>query len=164
MHVAFILGGSLVGAGALLYLHHVLVGVKAARNVRAESTEPFSGGAKNDSTVASEKLSEALTAVNEIQTEPGECCGMHITCEKDSLSPVFSPEIEYFDDEELDIYANIDIDDYTDEDIERFRDVLLTLQPEDIAPWARSIQLRGIALPEEVRDELFMMVEEARNE
>ena len=47
-------------------------------------------------------------------------------------------------------------------DIEEFRDVLLTLLPTDIAPWARSIQLRGITLPSEVREELLMIVAEAR--
>ena len=42
--------------------------------------------------------------------------------------------------------------------------MLLTLQPTDLAPWARSIQLRGIELPSEVRDELLMIVAEARRE
>lgn len=36
--------------------------------------------------------------------------------------------------------------------------------PADIAPWARSIQLRGITLPSEVREELLMIVAEARKE
>ena len=50
----------------------------------------------------------------------------------------------------------------TDEEIEQFRDVLLTLLPTDIAPWARSIQLRGITLPMAVREELLMIVAEER--
>ena len=40
--------------------------------------------------------------------------------------------------------------------------MLLTLLPGDIAGWARSIQLRGIELPAPVRDELLMIVAEAR--
>ena len=87
---------------------------------------------------------------------------MHVTCEKDSLLPEVSDKIEYFDDEELDAYAGRDADSYSDEEIEQFRDVLLTLLPSDIAPWARSIQLRGIVLPTAVRDELLMIVAEAR--
>lgn len=55
-------------------------------------------------------------------------------------------------------------DDYTDEEIEQFRDVLLTLLPEDIAGWGRSIQLRGIELPSAVKEELLMIVAEARRE
>ena len=137
MHVAIIIGGSLVVTGAVLYLHHRLT----AKGPEAES---------DDASIPSE----------ESQTE--ECCGMHITCRKDSLSPVFEDEIEYFDDDELDRFANRKVEEYTEEEIEMFRDVLLTLRAEEIAPWARSIQLRGIELPEEVRDELFMIVSDAR--
>ncbi len=101
---------------------------------------------------------------NEAEQLSGEsqCCGMHITCEADSLLASVSPEIVYYDDEELDAYKGIAPDGYSDADIERFRDVLLTLLPEDIAGWARSLQLRGIALPAPVRDELIMIVAEAR--
>jgi hypothetical protein len=91
-----------------------------------------------------------------------ECCGMHITCERDSLLASVSDKIEYYDDEELDAFANRRADAYSDAEIEQFRDVLLTLQPDDIAGWARSIQLRNIELPTEVRDELLMIVAETR--
>ena len=36
------------------------------------------------------------------QPEEEECCGMHITCEKDSLLAGVSADIVYYDDEELD--------------------------------------------------------------
>ncbi len=95
--------------------------------------------------------------------EPEEsCCGMHITCEKDSLLASVSNEIVYYDDEELDEFKGRDAGSYTDGEIESFRDVLLTLLPEDIAGWGRSIQLRGIELPVSVREELLMIVAEAR--
>lgn len=90
------------------------------------------------------------------------CCGMHITCEKDSLLPTVSDTIEYYDDEELDRFKGRAADGYTPEEIEEFRDVLLTLRPEEIAGWGRSVQLRGITLPTEVREELLMIVGEAR--
>ena len=95
------------------------------------------------------------------ETQQEECCGMHITCEKDSLLTAMAKEIEYYD-EELDAYRGTAADSYTADAIEQFRDVLLTLRPEEIAPWARSIQLRGIELPSPVRDELLMIVAEAR--
>ena len=79
-----------------------------------------------------------------------ECCGMHITCEKDSLLASVSKEIEYYDDEELDRFAGKSPDGYTDDEIEEFRDVLITMKPSDIAGWARSLQLRNIALPAEI--------------
>lgn len=93
-----------------------------------------------------------------------ECCGMHITCERDSLLSSVSSEIEYYDDEELDRFRGRGARDYDDDEIEEFRNVLLTLLPDDIAGWGRSIQLRGIELPEAVRDELLMIVAEARME
>ena len=136
MHVAIIIGGSLVIAGAALYIHHRLT-----EHTHSEEPEP------------------------DVKIEPhGEaCCGLHIKCERDSLSPVFGDEIEYFDDEELDVFKDRDSLQYSPEEIEMFRDVLLTLRPEEIAPWARSIQQRGITLPDPVRDELFIIVNEARS-
>lgn len=95
--------------------------------------------------------------------DPGQqCCGMHITCEKDSLSTSASDTIEYYDDEELDRFSGREADGYTPAEVEEFRDVLLTLRPEEIAGWGRSVQLRGITLPAEVREELLMIVGEAR--
>ena len=93
-----------------------------------------------------------------------ECCGMHITCERDSLLANVSDTVEYFDDEELDRFRGRSADDYSDAEVEEFRDVLLTLQPDDIAAWGRSIQLRGIELPTAVREELLLIVAEARAE
>lgn len=90
-----------------------------------------------------------------------ECCGMHIVCEKDSLMPL-SADIEYYDDEELDRYAGREADAYADNEIEEWRDILLTLRPEEIAGWARSVQLRGITMPSPIRDELLLIVSEAR--
>lgn len=96
------------------------------------------------------------------ESDDSQCCGMHITCEKDSLLASVSKEIEYYDDEELDRFRGREADAYSDDEIEEFRNVLLTLLPQDIAGWGRSIQLRGIELPPAVREELLMIVAEAR--
>lgn len=90
------------------------------------------------------------------------CCGTHLICEKTSLSPL-STEIIYYDDEELDRFKGKAAESYTPEETEEFRDILLTLMPSDVAGWARSLQLREINLPGEVRDELLMIVSEYRN-
>ncbi len=95
-------------------------------------------------------------------TNGEECCGMHITCEKDSLLAAVSDRIIYYEDEELDRHAHRDPSTYTEDETEEFRDILLTLRPEEIAGWGRSLQLRGIELPGAVRDELLMIVAEAR--
>lgn len=87
-----------------------------------------------------------------------ECCGMHLVCERvGDIS--LADKIEYFDDEELDEFAGRSEADYSDEETDRFRDVLLTLPPGEAAPWARSLERRGIALPASLRDELLMLVE-----
>ena len=89
------------------------------------------------------------------------CCGQHLVCEKTSLT-INSDEIIYYDDEELDRFAGRTPESYSSEETEEFRDVMMTLLPQDVAGWARSITLRHIQLPAEVKDELFLLVEEAR--
>ena len=98
----------------------------------------------------------------EINNTPEEiCCGQHLICEKTSLS-IVSDEITYYDDEELDRFVGRTPDSYSSAETEEFRDVLLTLLPQDVAGWARSITLRKIELPAEVKDELLMIVSELR--
>lgn len=96
------------------------------------------------------------------QKEDGECCGLHLVCEKDSLSPM-SAEIIYYDDEELDRFRGRDANSYTPAEEEEFREVLMTLRPRDIAGWARSITARRIDLPPDVRDELFLLINDQRS-
>ena len=93
----------------------------------------------------------------------GECCGQHAVCEKDSLLSGISKKIEYYDDEELDAYAGMAPGQYTDEQIEQFRDILYTMREEDVAGWSRSLQLRGISLPDEIKDEVFLIIGERRS-
>ena len=94
--------------------------------------------------------------------DPDQCCGRHLVCEKLNLSPQ-DTEIEYFDDEELDAFKGRDPDSYSETETDIFRDVLLTLPVGEVAAWARSIQLRGIALPSPVRDELLLIVADERD-
>ena len=94
------------------------------------------------------------------QIEDIECCGQHQTCEKESLLAAVSMQIEYYDDEELDTYRGVASDAYTPEQVEQFRDVLYTMQEVEVAGWVRSLQLRGIELPDEVKDEVFLIVGE----
>ena len=91
-----------------------------------------------------------------------ECCGQHETCEKDSLLAAVSRGIEYYDDEELDRFKGRTSDDYTDDEVEEFREVMFTCQDNEVAGWCRSLQLRGIELPNELKDELFLIIGERR--
>ena len=90
------------------------------------------------------------------------CSGESAKCAHDCMMEAAVKDVEYYDDEELDRFAGKAPEDYAEDEIEEFRDVLITMKPSDIAGWARSLQLRNIALPEAVRDELLMIVAEAR--
>ena len=86
------------------------------------------------------------------------CCGRHLVCDK-SLSPMPGEEIVYYEDEELDRFADRPDNDYTPEEIEEFREVMTTMLPSDLPGWVRSLQLRRISLPLDLRDELFLLLE-----
>ena len=90
------------------------------------------------------------------------CCGQHEVCEKDSLLAAVSKQIEYYDDEELDAYRGVPGDGYTPEQVEQFRDVLYTMEEVEVAGWVRSLQLRAVELPDELKDEVFLIVGERR--
>ena len=93
------------------------------------------------------------------EDEHGEiCCGRHLVCDK-PITPKIGEKPEYYDDEELDRFAGKDPDAYTPEEIDEVRDVMMTLLPDDIPGWVRSIQLRGIHLPTPLRDELFLLLD-----
>ena len=107
---------------------------------------------------AGENSTEEATEEASPDSEHGEiCCGKHLVCEN-PLAPRLGEEIVYYDDEELDRFAGKEADAYTPEEIEEIRDVMMTLLPEDVAGWARSLQLRGINLPAPLRDELFLLI------
>ncbi len=142
MTLAAILLALLTGGGLLLYLLDRLHYWKPDGPDTAGSQEDLSDPA---------------------DTDGSECCGMHITCEKDSLVAGMDRDILYYDDEELDAFKGRPAGGYTADEIEMFREVLLTLRPDEIAGWARSVTTRGITLPGEVREELLMIVAEARD-
>lgn len=90
------------------------------------------------------------------------CCGQHEVCEKDSLLAAVSREIEYYDDEELDRFQGRESNAYTAEEIDEFDEIFTTLRSEEVAGWIRSLQLRGINLPDELKDDVILVVGERR--
>ena len=99
-----------------------------------------------------------------VVTVDSECCGQHQICEKESLLAAVSKQIEYYDDEELDRFRGRQSDQYEEEEIEEFRDILYSMKDDEVAGWSRSLQLRGVELPDELKDELFLIVGERRFE
>lgn len=72
-----------------------------------------------------------------------------MNCERDSLLAAVSKQIEYYDDE-LDKYIGTAPDAYTPEQEDEFRDVFYTMPSHGRSRMVRSLQLRGIALPERI--------------
>lgn len=87
----------------------------------------------------------------------GECCGAHEICEKTGkYNPQFKPD--YYEDEELDAYKGMSPDDYTEEQIAEFEEVLMTMKESDVAGWLKSLSLRGIELPYPVREKALIIL------
>lgn len=159
MRGALVIFLAMIVVGIILYIYELRYRrgdkkekVASSSSVSAETLDAVEGSGVNQGNGKEEA---------EDGEETEECCGMHLTCEKDTLSPV-SGEVEYYDDEELDRFIGRTPDSYSMEEVEEFRDVLMTLQGDDVPGWARSIATREIQLPEEIRDELLMLVNEQR--
>lgn len=103
-----------------------------------------------------------IDAIPEVKEVDNQCCGQHEICEKESLLAAVSKKIEYYDDEELDRFRGKHGDDYAEEEVEEFREVMYTMQEVEVAGWCRSLQLRGVELPDALKDELFLIVGERR--
>ena len=90
-----------------------------------------------------------------------ECCGQHLVCERESLLQP-NTEITYYDDEELDALSGKPAETYTQEETSQIEYVFHTLKEEEVAGWVRSMQLRNIALPQSVREEALLIIQERR--
>ena len=97
------------------------------------------------------------------QEKESGCCGMHETCEKDSLIAAFTEKPEYFDDEELDRFKNRESDSYTNGEIDEFREIFYSVLDDEKPRWIRSLQVRGIAIPDKMKDEVLMIVTDLRS-
>ena len=86
------------------------------------------------------------------------CTGFNDKCEQDCMLEAATKPIEYFDDEELDAFKGRPSNQYTDEEVEQFAEVLESLRPEEVAAWGRSLHLRGIELPDILKDEYVAMM------
>lgn len=98
----------------------------------------------------------------EVAVEPPiDCCGAHDVCEADSLLNS-NNKIIYYDDEELDRFRGRNPQEYSDEEVEEFQDVLMTMSEAEVASWLRSLTLRMIELPSVVKQEALLIVEDLR--
>ncbi len=107
---------------------------------------------------ADETGQEAVTAK---QGCTDESCGIRSICPSEQiLAGVCRQEATYYDDEELDAFAGRGENDYTDQEMEQWRDVLYTLQPADLLGWGQSIKHRGLTMPAAIREEFLQLAAE----
>ncbi len=104
-------------------------------------------------------MPEEETIVNPIDME---CCGQHEVCEKESLLAAISKQIEYYNDEELDSYRGRASDSFSADETDAFREILYTMRSDEVAGWVRSLQLRGVEVPDGIKDEVLMIINERR--
>ncbi len=93
---------------------------------------------------------------------PQDCCGAHEVCDKETLLANESGEIIYFDDEELDLFAGKAPNTYTAGETLQFREVLLSMPTDEISEWLKSLRLRNIKLPLDVREEALSILKKQR--
>lgn len=142
LSVILIIGGVTVAVGLLCYSHEILQRKKHHHAPSAPNPEGEVGETVADKAEGKEEV----------------CCGLHAVCEKMYGKSADSPE--YYDDEELDLLANRNPEEFTNEEREALREVMLTLLPDDRPGWAKSLEMRHILLPDDIRDELLMLLTE----
>ena len=80
----------------------------------------------------------------------GCCGGTSCFSAKDKERPL----LVYIEDQELDRFRHRNGQDYTEEELAEWRDVLNTLNPKELEPWQRSIALRRLPIPGQIQHEL----------
>ncbi len=98
----------------------------------------------------------------EINARPDGCCGAHEVCEHPADELNQKPD--YFDDQELDRFMQKRGHEYSDEEAEEFRDIFYTMYDEEKTLWLRSLRMRHIALPDQVKQEILQVMKTLHQE
>jgi len=93
----------------------------------------------------------------EVGADCTSCSGNNDKCEQNCMMEAAVKEIEYFDDEDLDQYKGRESDAYTDDEADEFRNVMETMRPEEVKAWNRSLILRGVNMPDQIKDDYIML-------
>lgn len=88
------------------------------------------------------------------------CSGENDKCEQECMMEAATKDIEYYDDEELDRFRGRLSDGYTAEEAEEFAEVMLTMRPEEVKGWSRSLILRGINMPNQIKDDFIALADD----
>ena len=95
-----------------------------------------------------------------VQESCSTCNGENDKCEQECMMEAATKDIEYYDDEELDVFRGRESDTYTEQEVEQFSEVLYTMRPNEVKGWTRSLTLRGVNLPNQLKDEVFALTDD----
>lgn len=101
----------------------------------------------------------APSAAGDAPVDCSTCAGSDPRCEQVCMMEASTQPVEYFDDEELDDFRGRPSDSYSEAETAQFAEVLETLRPGEVKAWGRSIHLRGISLPDALKDEFAQLSE-----
>lgn len=82
------------------------------------------------------------------------CCGRHTVCDKG-----YDNSYLYFEDEELDRFRGKKEHEYTEDEVEEFRNILYTMKEEEVDQWVKCLGTRGIALPLQLKEDIFLILQ-----
>lgn len=133
----------MVVIGVILYVHDRMT----SRSVKSEEerVERVESGEECDSPKLQEECDD-------------ECCGLHEVCPSEMMLKHMNDPVVYYEDEELDAFKGRAANEYTPDEVELWRDVLYTLQHDDLMGWERSVKKRGIVMPEVIKEELISLI------
>ena len=120
-----------------------LIGALVVLGIVAELVTLITGKGDNDDTIV-------------MPSDCGSCTGENERCEHECMLEAAVKPIEYYDDEELDRFRGRSSDSYSDDEADEFAEVMYTMRPEEVKGWNRSLILRGINVPDQIKDELIM--------
>lgn len=120
-----------------------LIGALVVLGIVAALVTLITGKGDNDDTIV-------------MPADCGSCTGENERCEHECMLEAAVKPIEYYDDEELDRFRGRSSDSYSDDEADEFAEVMYTMRPEEVKGWNRSLILRGINVPDQIKDELIM--------
>lgn len=85
------------------------------------------------------------------------CDGTAAKCEQECMMEAATKDIVYYNDEELDAYRGRASDAYSDQEAEEFAEVMYTMRPDEVREWNRSLILRGVNMPDQIKDEFISL-------
>ena len=95
-----------------------------------------------------------------VMPEPTNCAtcdGVNAKCEQECMMEAALKDVVYFDDEELDVYRGRPSDEYSDKEAEDFADVMYSMRQDEVKEWNRSLIMRGINMPDQIKDEFVAL-------